>query len=482
MRRLPCRKPFRFTPPPIRGRTAGGRPFGSDELDHLVDEALAGNFDVRTARARLAQADAVARQAGADLMPSVEYNGGTAKSWQQTKADDAGTSRSENNSFTAGLGAAYELDLWGRLDALRQSESFALEASVEDLQAAAVTVSAETTTAWIDILAVRQQIAILEDQIAMNERMLKLQELRFVNGRADALDISQQREALASARANLPGLQLAEQQQRNALTVLLGRAGTGDLDISQIELPDPIALPAAGLPADLLAARPDVRAAGLRLHSADWQISAARADRLPAITLSAETAFSSDALDLLFSNWVSTLAASLSGPLFDAGARAAEVDRTRAVAEESLTAYAQTVAEAIQEVEDSLVTETRQQEYIDRLEDQLAVITADPERRPPAVHEWPGQLPRLPDRLDQRADPRTAAGGRAGHLDQEPGDPLSHPGRRLDACPGRRQPRHRCSAGTRRRVRQWITAILRSQTIWKHIPPNHPSGPRLPRP
>jgi len=132
-----------------------------------------------------------------------------------------------------------------------------------------------------------------------------------------------------------------------------------------------IPLPKTGLPADLLASRPDVRAAGLRLKEADWQVSAAKADRLPAMTLSTEAVFSSSSLDLLFSNWISSLAASITGPLFDAGSRAAEVELAAAGTDEYLTAYAQTVAEAVQEVENSLITEKRQTEYINLLKDQL---------------------------------------------------------------------------------------------------------------
>jgi NodT family efflux transporter outer membrane factor (OMF) lipoprotein len=345
--------------------------FYSDSLNRLVEEALAGNFDVRTAWARLRQADAVARQAGADLKPTVDAVAGADKSWQQTKADNTGTRHTESDTFSGGLSAAYELDLWGRLDALRRSEVLELDAVREDLDAAAVTVSAAVVTAWIDILSSRRQIDILAEQIDINQRMLKLQELRFVNGQANALDVSQQKEALAAAKAKRPTLELDEQIQRNALAVLLGRAGSADLSIGGSTLPDLIPLPKTGLPADLLAARPDVRAAGLRLKAVDWQVSAARADRLPAITLSADAAFSSDALDLFFSNWITTLAASITGPIFDGGGRAAEVERTRAAADEALTAYAQTVAEAIGEVEDSLVTETRQAEYIKLLEEQL---------------------------------------------------------------------------------------------------------------
>ena len=250
--------------------------FGSDELNGLVEEALAGNFDVRTAWSRLTQADAVARQAGAKLKPTVAFDAGAKKSWQQTRTEHTGSTHTESETFSAGLSAAYELDLWGRLEALRQSETLELSAVREDLDAAAVTVSASVVTAWIDILSIRRRIDILNQQIDINRRMLTLQELRFVNGKANALDVSQQKEALAAARAKLPPLKLAEQVQRNALAVLMGRAGSGELSIDQSKLPDLIPLPRTGLPAELLAARPDVRAAGLRLKAADWQVSAAR--------------------------------------------------------------------------------------------------------------------------------------------------------------------------------------------------------------
>lgn len=347
------------------------RSFGSAELNRLVDEALSGNFDIQTAWSRLKQADATARQAGAALKPTMDYNGGAEKSWLQAKSAGTETQHSDTQTWSAGLGASYEVDLWGRLDALRRSEALGLQAAREDLEAAAVTVSAEVVTTWIDILAARRQIAILQDQIQINQSLLKLQQLRFVNGKASALDVSQQSEVLAAAKAKLPMLQLTEQQQLNALAVLLGRSGAQSLSIVQQYLPGLIPIPGAGLPADLLAARPDVRAAGLRLRMADWKVCAARADRLPSITLSADAAFSSDAFHLLFSNWVSTLAAGITGPLFDAGYRSAEVDRTRAVAEEYLADYARTVAVAVREVEDSLATEKRQSEYIVLLEDQL---------------------------------------------------------------------------------------------------------------
>jgi outer membrane protein, multidrug efflux system len=153
------------------------------------------------------------------------------------------------------------------------------DAAREDVDAAAVTVAAEVVNAWTDVVSLRRQQAILSEQIDLNERLLRLQRLRFENGLATALDVSQQMENLASVRADMPLLQARESVAAGRLSLLLGRAGT--LEIGQQDLPEPIALPETGIPAGLLASRPDVRAAGLRLSAADWRIAAARANRLP---------------------------------------------------------------------------------------------------------------------------------------------------------------------------------------------------------
>ncbi len=347
--------------------------FDSPELNRLVETALSGNFDIRTALARLRQADAVARQAGAALMPTVDVtmSGEINRTHSQTTSQADGVT-SEDKTWYAGLGAAYEVDLWGRLRAQKQSQSLEYQAVEEDLTTARMTVAANVVQTWIDLVATRKQIDILETQIKTNEDLLSLEKIRFANGQAQALDVSQQQEALAAAKAQMPQLRITENQLRSTLTILLGKAMDKDIEALDAALPELIPLPAVGVPADLLAARPDVRAAGLRLKSADWSVAAARADRLPNITLSATAAYSSGKLDLLFNNWFLNLAAAVTGPVFDAGSRQAEVDRTRAVADEYLAAYAQTVAQSIREVEDSLVEEKQQETYINLLNDQLA--------------------------------------------------------------------------------------------------------------
>lgn len=348
------------------------RAFDSTELNKLVETALAKNFDVRTAWARLRQAEAKAVQAGAEGYPSLDATGKASQSSSGEKISrDADGTISETQSWGLGLAASYELDLWGRVRSTHEASLFSANAAREDLEAAAVSVAAEVVDTWVDLIALRKRQDIVKRQIDLNSTLLELQMLRYKNGQATALDVSQQRQTLAAAKANLPPLQMEQSTLQSKLVVLLGRATAGDMQCAQKKLPVLKALPDVGLPADLLASRPDVRAAGLRLQSSDWSVAAARAARLPNISISAEAAFSSGALDVFFSNWVTTLAASLTAPIFDAGRRAAVVDENRAISEERLADYANSVAQAIKEVEDNLISETRQREYIARLEDQL---------------------------------------------------------------------------------------------------------------
>jgi outer membrane protein TolC len=117
--------------------------------------------------------------------------------------------------------------------------------------------------------------------------------------------------------------------------------------------------------------RPDVRAAYYRLQSAEWAVSAARADRLPSLSISARTAISSDSFTLAWGDWLTRLGANLTGPVFDAGTRRAEVARTQAVVDERLAEYAAIVLKAIKEVQDSLANIAGQKKRIARMEQEL---------------------------------------------------------------------------------------------------------------
>ena len=179
-----------------------------------------------------------------------------------------------------------------------------------------------------------------------------------------ALDVYQQQQVIDQVRAQIPLVEAQESKLMNELSVLLGKAPRSPLVISRPDLPKLAPMPSTGIPADLLENRPDIKAAQLRLQSAGWNVSAARADRLPSLTLSARAIFENEHLDLLLDNWLLSLAANLTAPVFDGNRRAAEIDRTMAMKNENLAAYRQTILMAIREVEDALVTEARQKEHI----------------------------------------------------------------------------------------------------------------------
>jgi NodT family efflux transporter outer membrane factor (OMF) lipoprotein len=215
------------------------------------------------------------------------------------------------------------------------------------------------------------QKRLLEEQLKTNLIYLELVELRFRKSMASALDVYQQQQIVEQIRTKIPPVEATEALLMHELALLLGKLPLTTIPISGEALPEATEIPATGLPADLLATRPDVRAAGLRLQGADWDVAAARANRLPAIRLSAGASYGAGELDLLFDNWMMALAGNLTAPLFDGNQRAAEVDRTRALADEKLSAYRWTVLTAIKEVEDALISEEKQRQHIDALDRQI---------------------------------------------------------------------------------------------------------------
>jgi len=338
--------------------------FGNPELNRLVESALTQNFDIRKAWARLQQAQAVAVQAGAGRFPDLTGDADYLKGRQRS----ASGVQSRLESAGAGLVSRYEIDLWGRVQAQHRSAQLATGASRQDVNAAAVTLAAEVALRWVGILSQRMQLALLQEQLQTNRILLELVELRFRNALASVLDVYQQKQVVETVLAEIPLVEQEEQLLLHQLALLTGNPPRVELGITGRRLPELAALPATGVPADMLAVRPDVVAAGLRLRSADWQIAEARANRLPAVSLTGRARYGDGELEALFDNWILSLAANLTVPLTDGGQRRAEVDRTRAVADERLASYRDAVFTAVKEVEDALVQEAKQQEHIVRLQ------------------------------------------------------------------------------------------------------------------
>lgn len=341
--------------------------FGDEDLNALVDEALAGNLTLRTTWDRLEQARAVARKSGAPLQPSLTGEAGAARTASRT----VGLGRSYRTDLSFGLVASYELDLWGRIRSTRDAADMDVRASQEDLRAAAITLAAQVAAAWYDLIEQRGQRTLLDGQIRTNQEYAELVSLRFGRGRVPVTDVLQQRQLVESTQAEKVLVDSRLAVLAHQLAALLGRPPSQAAAAPQGTLPTPGPLPATGLPAALIRRRPDVRAAYHAVRAADLRVAAAIADRFPRVSLTARAETSAGRLHDLFDNWLASLAANLTAPLLDGGLREAEVDRTRAAACERLHAYGQTTLNALTEVEDALAQERQQRRYVASLARQL---------------------------------------------------------------------------------------------------------------
>ena len=342
---------------------------GDTTLNQLVEQALADNLTLQGAYARLAQAEASARGAGAARFPSVDLQGSASR----TKQSDDGPA-DDVTTLSVGAAASYEVDLWGRVGSLSAAAALDREASREDLKTAAITLSATMASVYFQLVEQHSQLRVLADQLELNQQVLELVTLRFRRGQVKATDVLRQRQLVESTRGEMSLARSRLAVLEHDLNLRRGRPPGGPAAISVVDgfvnLPP---LPQTGLPADLVQRRPDIRRAYLALLAADRRAAAAVAARFPRISLSAQGTTSGAAAGDLFQNWMANMAANLIMPLFDAGRRKAEVDRSRAVTTERLHAYEQTVLAALVEVEDALVQERHQREYLDSLESQLSL-------------------------------------------------------------------------------------------------------------
>jgi multidrug efflux system outer membrane protein len=342
--------------------------FGSDEIDKLVEDAITSSQTLKASLARLEQSEALAVQAGADKLPDLNLRAGASET---TRSTGSQTLRDSSRSLT--LVSNWEIDFWGRVKAEHRAALLEVEISREDLYAATLTLSAEVTLRWLEIIAVRRQLALFREQLETNRTILELIELRYMKGLANVLDIYQQRQVVAEIEAGFPQREAQLQTLLHEVAVLSGKPPRTDMGLTADSFPEFTAQPETGVPADLLSKRPDVRAAGLKLRAAENQVAAARAGRLPAVNLSATAGFSADNLGDLVENWLATLAANLTMPLFNAGSNKAAITRQEKIVEERLASYGQTVFSAMGEVEDAMVRENSQTTYIESLRHQLTI-------------------------------------------------------------------------------------------------------------
>lgn len=337
--------------------------FDDPGLNRTIERALSANFNLKTAWQRLSEARAIAERQSADLF--FELDGVAEGETRRAETEDT-------DQIQLGLAAAYEVDLWGRIRAEVDAERLRARAEKADLQTAALSLSAEVARTWYRLAEAGAQLRLLKDQVAANEKVLRLLKSRFASGRIRSADVLRQRQLLESTRQQQYAAESRIQVLVHQLAVLSGRpprAGfPADMHQKHPDLAPIPPLPATGLPADLVRRRPDVDQALLRLKAADADTAAAVSNQYPRLTLSASLSTSNDAGSDLFTDWARSFSGSLVAPLLDAGRRQAEVDRSQAFKKQRLYQYGQAVLTAFQEVEDALVREKKQVQQIESIE------------------------------------------------------------------------------------------------------------------
>jgi multidrug efflux system outer membrane protein len=333
--------------------------FRDPALKRLIQEALAGNYDLRIAVARVGQARALAGVARAEFFPWIDYHAGAQRARgvfkfvPELELPDGGT----QNLFIGGLSATWEIDVWGRIRRANEAARAELLATEEGRRGVLLTLVSDTAQAYFELLALDLRLAIARDATDSFQRTYTLFRRRFEAGIASTLQTSRAEGALASTAGTIPDLERQIAIKENQINVLLGR------DPAPIPrgvlLEDQQAPPAvpSGLPSVLLERRPDVRQAEQRLVKANAQIGVAKAGFFPRIGLTALLGAVSPELSALTSGTASlwALAGSLSGPIFQGGRLLEKYRASEAAWDQARLEYEVTAVRAFQEVSDSLV-------------------------------------------------------------------------------------------------------------------------------
>jgi multidrug efflux system outer membrane protein len=323
--------------------------YGSTELDHLVDRALAHNADLRVATLQVVQAKIRADQARGGRMPTLSAPLRAVVQSQGSNAD------SQQNS-QAGLLGTFRLDVWGEQRGLVDSAEMQLERAVHERENAQRNIIGSVVNAYIAYLSVSDSILIARVNETVAADMLHTVEKRFALGDATAEELELQRAVLLSQQVALPGLENQLEELRNAISRLVG-ALPGDVVLSANGL-DSLQLPSveAGLPSALLLGRPDIRMMEARMRAAHANIDVARARLLPPIDLSLQASYSGSALATLFQpqNLLVNTAAALALSIFDGDVRKGEQAFAQSYYEEMVETYGKTVLQAVRDVENAL--------------------------------------------------------------------------------------------------------------------------------
>jgi NodT family efflux transporter outer membrane factor (OMF) lipoprotein len=330
--------------------------FGDATLNDLERQVDVSSQTVALAEAQLRQARALVQEARSRYFPTITVGLGFTRARESATTSNGGGGTGRTfSTFQLPIEFAWELDLWGRIRRTVESTRAGAEASVADLETARLSVRAEVAQDYVQLRALDAEKALLDATATAYTKSLELTRNRYASGVVSKGDVLQAESQLKTTEAQAIDLGVQRAQFEHAIALLVGRPA------SELSLPPspldgvPPAVPVS-LPSQLLERRPDVAAAERRVAAANAQIGVAQAAYYPTVTLGASSGFESSSL----ANWLTwpsrfwSIGPGISETVFDGGFRGARKDEVRALYDQSVATYRQTVLTAFQEVEDNL--------------------------------------------------------------------------------------------------------------------------------
>lgn len=345
--------------------------FRDPYLDKLITQALSGNYDIKVLAARIRVAQAQIGEAKAGALPVVDLNAGGSI----TKTTNQTTVR----SFSAGAQLSWDIDIWGKVEKGVQAQTAEFHATEADWRAGYLTLAANVSTTYFQILQFDEQIDQQSRTVQKNGQILGTYQAMFQNGLVPKIRVMQQQAEINRLTKDLIELRRSRDVTENALATLVG-VPAGNLKVPAGKLQDRVQPPAvpAGLPSQLLARRPDIVAAEYRVLAAYNIVGQARLAQLPSISLTANGGMASFALSSLLKTFTFGLAPAISLPMLDPNVRA-RIKTTEAQVKVVENDYGRTVMNAFEEVESALVNvdaHKKQRIELQQQVDQLRVVSA----------------------------------------------------------------------------------------------------------
>ncbi len=354
------------------------RAFNDPVLDKLILTAYQENLPLRIAGVRVLAARAQLGVAVGGLYPQSQKGAG---SLQKERLSDtsplSGPGTSSNFSTSQiGLSASWEIDFWGKFRRAVESADASLMAAVADYDNALVSLTGDVANSYISIRTLEKRLAIARQNVEVQKRSLQIATARWQGGTTSKRDVEQAQTVLEGTEASIPTLEAQWRQAQNALSVLMGMPPSDLKDFlgSKSAIPAPPPQVAVGIPADLLRRRPDIQSAEYRAAAQCAQIGVAKANLYPAFSLSGTFGLqAADVPPFVLSNmfdWRSrtgTMGPSFQWNLFNYGQITNQVRFQDARLQELLITYQQTVLQAQQEVENSLIGFLKAQQRAQKL-------------------------------------------------------------------------------------------------------------------